>query len=115
MSVGVAWGLLAGANLVDRILILNDDASLALFMAGGNLALGGSVDLALGGLGRCGRLGIHMGLPPDENKNNDNNSSASVSPTETCSHSAKAPLPVAPVTEYNHSLGLYGGVALEGR
>lgn len=84
-TVGISYGPLIGAELVDYIIILSTDDAVNAFAGGGQVALGASVDLAVGPLGRSGSIDMHFG-------------------DGGC----------APAYTYSHSRGLYAGVSLEG-
>ena len=51
-TIGVSYGPLIGAEVVDYVIILNTDDAVSAFSSGGQVAIKASVDLAVGPLGR---------------------------------------------------------------
>jgi lipid-binding SYLF domain-containing protein len=84
-TAGMAWGLLAGAELTDFVMILNNEAALRAFSGVGNVQLGAGIDLALGPIGRGAAGNVSVG---------DKGATA--------------------VLSYAHSKGLFGGITLDG-
>lgn len=54
--VGVGWGLQAGADLTEVVMILNNDAAVKAFSRGGNVTIGGSISAAVGPIGAGGQI-----------------------------------------------------------
>lgn len=59
---GAGWGLQAGAEITDFILILNTPAALDAFASGGSVTLGGNLSIAAGPVG--GSAEGALALPP---------------------------------------------------
>jgi hypothetical protein len=51
-TFGIAYGPLIGAEIVDYVFILSNDEAVAAFSGGGQVAIGGHADIAVGPLGR---------------------------------------------------------------
>lgn len=51
-TFGVAWGLVAGLELTDYMVLLNTDDAVRVFAGSGQLCAGGVVDLTIGPIGR---------------------------------------------------------------
>src|SRR6266700_3194197 len=49
---GAGWGLQAGAQVTDFVIVLNNDAAVQAFSRGGNLTIGADVSAAAGPVGR---------------------------------------------------------------
>ena len=84
-TVGLSWGLLAGADVTDFVIILNTTEAVKAFSGIGNIQIGAGVDVALGPVGRgvAGGVGV-------------SNES------------------YAPALSYSHSKGLFAGLSLDG-
>lgn len=59
---GAGWGLQAGAQVTDFVLVLNTPAALEAFSSGGSITLGGNLSIAAGPLGGSAEGAI--ALPP---------------------------------------------------
>lgn len=84
-TFGVTWGLLAGADFTDYVVILNTPDAVKAFSGTGNIQLGLEIDVAAGPIGRGGTGGIDVG---DKG--------------------------FASILSYGHSKGLFAGVGLDG-
>jgi SH3 domain-containing YSC84-like protein 1 len=84
-TFGVTWGLLAGADFTDYVIILNTPEAVKAFSGTGNIQLGLEIDVAAGPIGRGGTGGIEVG---DRG--------------------------FASILSYGHSKGLFAGVGLDG-
>jgi lipid-binding SYLF domain-containing protein len=51
-TIGVSYGPLIGAEIIDFVIILSSDEAVNAFAGGGQVSLGASVDIAVGPLGR---------------------------------------------------------------
>ena len=51
-TIGIAYGPLIGAEIVDYVFVLSNDEAVAAFSGGGQVAIGGHADIAIGPLGR---------------------------------------------------------------
>ncbi len=51
-TVGVIWGMLAGADLTDYVVVLNAPEALHAFARVGQLSIGADIDVAIGPIGR---------------------------------------------------------------
>ena len=84
-TVGCNWGFLAGADVTDYMVILNDAAAVEAFSGAGQVSVGAGIDVALGPLGRDVSGTFNVGTNG-----------------------------YAPAYSYSHSRGMYVGVGLEG-
>jgi lipid-binding SYLF domain-containing protein len=85
-TLGVSWGLLAGADLTDFVIILNTFDAVKAFSGLGNVQIGAGLDLAFGPVGRAAGGGIGISEHVE----------------------------IAPALCYAHSKGLFAGVSLDG-
>lgn len=83
---GLGGGFMAGAEMVDFLIVLNSRAAVKSFMTAGSLQLGGNMSLAVGPLGRTGEASAAM----------------------------NSEMQLAAMFSYSISRGLYGGVSIEG-
>mmetsp|Transcript_29106 Transcript_29106/g.29458 ORF Transcript_29106/g.29458 Transcript_29106/m.29458 type:complete len:405 (+) Transcript_29106:345-1559(+) len=60
-TLGVSWGALIGADLVDYVIILGQEGAVQAFSGKGAAAVGAGVDVALGPVGRAGGADISIG------------------------------------------------------
>lgn len=86
-TLGVSWGFLAGLEVTDYLITLNDDSAVKAFTSNTQLSVGAQLDIAVGPIGRSGAADLHA------------------------SRSNGA---IAAAYSYSCSRGLYAGVSLEG-
>lgn len=63
MTGGVGWGLQAGADITDFVVVLNSDEAVRAFSLGGNVTLGGTVSAAAGPIGTGGSVQSALASP----------------------------------------------------
>lgn len=84
-TIGVSCGLVLGVDVTDYVIILNTTEAVEAFCSSGQVTLGGSVDIAVGPVGRSGSGDVHI--------------------------SANG---LASAYSYSHSRGMFAGVSLDG-
>lgn len=84
-SGGFGFGMMAGGEVVNYMIILNSKSAVKVFTRNGQVQLGSELDIAVGPIGRAASASLNLG-----------------------------PGGVAPNYSYSHSKGLYGGIGLSG-
>jgi len=84
-SIGVSWGLFAGGELTDYIIILNSEEALLPFTSSAQISIGAELAIAAGPIGRGGSFAMQM-----------------------------SERGIAPAYSYSHSRGAYVGASLDG-
>ncbi|CEG37064.1 Uncharacterized conserved protein [Plasmopara halstedii] len=84
-SGGFGFGMMAGGELVNYMIVLNSRSAVKVFTRNGQIQLGSELDIAVGPIGRAASASLNMG-----------------------------PGGVAPNYSYSHSKGFYGGIGLSG-
>ena len=84
-SGGLGFGMMAGGEVVNYMIILNSRNAVKVFTRNGQVQLGSELDIAVGPIGRAASAALNVG-----------------------------PGGVAPNYSYSHSKGLYGGIGLCG-
>ncbi|DBA01886.1 TPA: hypothetical protein N0F65_006034 [Lagenidium giganteum] len=82
-SGGVGFGMMAGGEMVNYMIILNSRSAVKVFTRNGQFQLGSELDLAVGPIGRAASAALNVGRAG-----------------------------FAPNYSYSHSVGLYGGIGL---
>jgi len=62
-TAGVGWGLQAGADVTDFVVVLNSEEAVRAFSMGGNVTLGGSLSASVGPIGTGGALQTTLASP----------------------------------------------------
>lgn len=84
-SGGLGFGMMAGGEMVNYMIILNSRSAVKVFTRNGQVQLGSELDIAVGPVGRAASASINLGRGG-----------------------------IAPNYSYSHSVGLYGGIGLSG-
>ncbi|EGZ13902.1 hypothetical protein PHYSODRAFT_547294 [Phytophthora sojae] len=84
-SGGFGFGMMAGGEVVNYMIILNSRSAVKVFTRNGQVQLGSELDIAVGPIGRAASAALNVG-----------------------------PGGIAPNYSYSHSKGLYGGIGLSG-
>ncbi|OWY99761.1 hypothetical protein PHMEG_00029183 [Phytophthora megakarya] len=84
-SGGFGFGMMAGGEVVNYMIILNSRSAVKVFTRNGQVQLGSELDIAVGPIGRAASASLNVG-----------------------------PGGIAPNYSYSHSKGLYGGIGLSG-
>ncbi|RLN88880.1 hypothetical protein BBJ28_00018425 [Nothophytophthora sp. Chile5] len=84
-SGGLGFGMMAGGEIVNYMIILNSRSAVKVFTRNGQVQLGSELDLAVGPIGRAASASLNVGAGG-----------------------------FAPNYSYSHSMGLYGGIGLTG-
>jgi lipid-binding SYLF domain-containing protein len=84
-SGGVGFGMMAGGEIVNYMLVLNSRGAVKVFTRNGQIQVGSELDIAVGPIGRAASASINVGYGG-----------------------------FAPNYSYSHSMGLYGGIGLSG-
>ncbi|KAJ0395017.1 hypothetical protein ATCC90586_002783 [Pythium insidiosum] len=82
-SGGLGFGMMAGGEVVNYMIVLNSRSSVKVFTRNGQFQLGSELDLAVGPIGRAASAALNVGRGG-----------------------------FAPNYSYSHSMGLYGGIGL---
>lgn len=82
-SGGLGFGMMAGGEVVNYMIILNSRGAVKVFTRNGQVQLGSELDLAVGPIGRAASASLNVGRGG-----------------------------IAPNYSYSHSMGLYGGIGL---
>jgi len=62
-TAGVGWGLQAGADVTEFVVVLNSEEAVRAFSLGGNVTLGGSLSASVGPIGTGGALQASLASP----------------------------------------------------
>ncbi|KAG1698600.1 hypothetical protein DVH05_014558 [Phytophthora capsici] len=84
-SGGFGFGMMAGGEVVNYMIILNSRSAVKVFTRNGQVQLGSELDIAVGPIGRAASASLNVGVGG-----------------------------IAPNYSYSHSKGLYGGIGLSG-
>jgi lipid-binding SYLF domain-containing protein len=84
-SGGFGFGMMAGGEVVNYMIILNSRSAVKVFTRNGQVQLGSELDIAVGPIGRAASAALNVGVGG-----------------------------IAPNYSYSHSKGLYGGIGLSG-
>ncbi|GMF27692.1 unnamed protein product [Phytophthora lilii] len=84
-SGGFGFGMMAGGEVVNYMIILNSRTAVKVFTRNGQVQLGSELDIAVGPIGRAASAALNVGAGG-----------------------------IAPNYSYSHSKGLYGGIGLSG-
>ncbi|KAE8979067.1 hypothetical protein PR003_g25396 [Phytophthora rubi] len=84
-SGGFGFGMMAGGEVVNYMIILNSRSAVKVFTRNGQVQLGSELDIAVGPIGRAASAALNVGAGG-----------------------------IAPNYSYSHSKGLYGGIGLSG-